>query len=64
MAQYSASTEDWETVACFLDFQDTREVPINTQKPVIERLVSLHPTQSKSMKAFKWMDEVVGKKSP
>uniref|UniRef100_A0A803PYV5 Uncharacterized protein n=1 Tax=Cannabis sativa TaxID=3483 RepID=A0A803PYV5_CANSA len=31
MALYSASTEERETVCCFLDFQDMRDLPKKTQ---------------------------------
>lgn len=33
--QYSDSIEDRETFYCFLDFQDTKESPSKTQRPVI-----------------------------
>lgn len=39
-ALYLASTEDRETVVCFLAFQETKESPINMQKPVTDFLVS------------------------
>ena len=50
-ARYSASVDDLETVGCFFDFQDMRESPRKTQKPVTERRESGHPAQSESEKA-------------
>lgn len=31
--RYSASADDWETVTCFLAFQETNDLPRNMQKP-------------------------------
>ena len=64
MALYLASAEDWEMVDCFLAFQDTRESPRKTQKPVTECLVSRQAPQSASKKALSWRDEVAEKKRP
>ena len=41
-ALYSASAEDRETVACFLDFQEIMESPMKMHNPVIDLLVSRH----------------------
>ena len=38
-ALYSASAEDLETVACFLDFQLISESPMNIQNLVTDLLV-------------------------
>ena len=38
---YSASAKDLESVACFLDCQDSREVLRKTQNPVVDRLMSM-----------------------
>lgn len=43
IAQYSASMDDLDTVACFLDFQESNEVPKNMQYPIVKRRVSLQP---------------------
>lgn len=52
-ARYSASADERDTVACFLDFQLTREAPRNTQKLVMERRVSGQEPQSESTKALR-----------
>ena len=39
-ALYSTSSEDLETVACFLDFQEIMESPRKMQNPVMDILVS------------------------
>jgi len=51
-ARYLASGEERETVVCFLDFQEIREVPRSMQRPVVDRLVIGHEAQSESLKAF------------
>lgn len=48
MDRYSASAEDLDTVCCFFDFQETKEVLISTQKPDIDLRVSGHAAQSES----------------
>lgn len=48
-----ASAEDFETVFCFLDFQDTGESPNNKTNPVTEQRVSRHDVQSASENACK-----------
>ena len=42
MALYSASAEDLETMDCFLDFQDTKELPMKMSYPVTDFLMSRH----------------------
>ena len=63
MDRYSTSIEDRETVCCFLDFQEIKESPINTQKPLTDFLVSGHAAQSKSTKAFGSIEEEDDKKN-
>uniref|UniRef100_A0A7N0TK53 Smr domain-containing protein n=1 Tax=Kalanchoe fedtschenkoi TaxID=63787 RepID=A0A7N0TK53_KALFE len=46
-ALYSASAEDRATVGCFLLFQEIRESPSLTQKPVTERLVCEHAARTR-----------------
>ena len=41
----------------FFDFQEIRESPRNTQKPVVDRLVSGHVAQSELEKAFNLSEE-------
>jgi len=36
ISQYSTSVEDWETIYCFLLFQEIRELPRKIQKPVTD----------------------------
>ena len=64
MDRYSASVDERETIGCFLDFQDMREVPRNTQKPKIKRRVSGQEAQSESAKALSYTLEFDEKKSP
>lgn len=63
-AWYSASAEDLDMVACFLDHHDINESPKKMQKPVVDFLVSMHMAQSESEKAFSWIVESVGYSSP
>lgn len=63
-AQYFASEEDLEIVACFLDFHDIRACPRKMQKPITDLLVSTHAPQSESEKAFSCRLEEAGKNSP
>ena len=49
-ALYSASELDLDTVDCFLDFQDMRELPRNTQYPVTDLRVAGQLAQSESAK--------------
>ena len=64
MDLYSASTNDLETVCCFLDFLEIRESPRKTQKPVTDLLVSGHEVQSTSAKALICNFEMVEYKIP
>jgi hypothetical protein len=64
IALYSASAEDRETVVCFLDFQEIKELSRKTQKPVTERLESKQPAQSESQNALSCRLETTGKNSP
>lgn len=41
-AQYSTSTEEQETVDCFLHFQEIKEEPRKVQKPIVDRHMSTH----------------------
>jgi hypothetical protein len=43
---YSASVEDLDTVACFLELQDIKLYPKNIAKPPVDLLSSRHPAQS------------------
>ena len=60
---YSASTEDLETIDCFLDFHETNESPKNTQNPVVDLLVSTQDAQDDVVcnryKLKKLQDDVV-----
>jgi len=51
-ARYSASDELLDMVCCFLDFQDIRDSPKYTEKPVMDLRVSGHVAQSESLYAF------------
>lgn len=51
-ALYSASTDELETVLCLLDFHNTNESPMYTRYLVVNRLVSVQPSQSESEKAL------------
>jgi len=54
---YSVSQELFDIVTCFFDFQDMREFPRYTLKPVIDCLESLQVSQSLSQKIFRWTEE-------
>lgn len=51
-ARYLSSEEDRETVACFLDFHETKESPRKMQKSVMDLQVSGHVAQSESLNAL------------
>jgi len=53
IALYSASQELFDIMPCLFDFQDMREFPRYTLKPVIDFLESLQVPQSLSQKAFR-----------
>lgn len=48
-ARYSVSVEDRENVCCLLADHKTTLDPNRTQKPEVERCVSLQPAQSLSL---------------
>ena len=48
MDLYSASVEDFETVCCFLELQETKESPMKMQKPLTDLLLSGQEAQSES----------------
>lgn len=50
--QYSASAKEREMKDCFLNFQETREFPRNTQQPMTLQCVSGHDAQSKSQNSL------------
>ena len=61
---YLTSTKDLDTVCYFFDFQETKESPINTQKLLIDFLVSRQKVQSESTNPFNSIDNVHEKKRP
>jgi hypothetical protein len=64
MALYSASAEDLDTVVCFFDFQEIKELSRKMQYPVTDLLVSEQPAHSESQNAFICKLEVTGKNNP
>ena len=56
IAMYSASQELFDIVPRFFDFQDMREFPRYTLKPVTDCLESLQVPQSLSQKALRWAE--------
>lgn len=56
MDLYSASVEDLDTLCCFLDFQEIKELPSITQKPDMDLRVSGHAAQSESENKFSKRD--------
>ena len=52
MAQYLASTDNLETLACFLDFHEMSEFSRKIQYLITNLLVARQPPQSESQKAF------------
>ena len=64
MALYSASTEDLETIDCFLDFHEIRESLKKMQKPVVDLLVSIQDAQSTSVYAFRCKSDLDDKRIP
>lgn len=61
IGRHSASTFDWDTVAWFLVFQETNDLPRNMHYPVTDRWVSQHCAQNASQKTFNWMELCEGK---
>jgi hypothetical protein len=53
---YSASVDDLETVACFLEDQEIKFGPRKIPKPVVDFLSSGHPVQSVSVKSLRLND--------
>ena len=49
---YSASANDLLIICCFLVFQDRKESPRKTMKPIVDLQESRHPAQSTSAKAW------------
>jgi len=64
IALYSASQELFDIVPCFFDFQDIREFPRYTLKPVTDCLESLQVPQSLSQKALRWAELLDEKNKP
>jgi hypothetical protein len=64
IALYSTSTEDLDTVVCFFDFQEIKELSRKTQYPVTDLLESTQRAQSKSQNAFIYKLEITGKNNP
>lgn len=64
IAQYFASIKLRETIICFLDFSDIRELPKNIQYSLIYLLVSGHVAQSESENALSYRVEDEGKNKP
>jgi len=64
IALYSASAEDLDTVVCFLDFQEIKELSRKTQYPVTDLLESTQPAQSESQNAFICKLKLTGKNNP
>lgn len=61
---YSASTEERAIVDCFLDFQETKESPKKTEKPVIDFLVLAQEAQSMLESALNYIEEDEAKNNP
>ena len=61
---YSDSAEDLDTTCCFLLFQEISESLINTQKPVIDLLVSGQAAQSASQYDFNCNSDLADRNKP
>ena len=57
IALYSTSTDDHDTIFCFLDFHETRAFSRKMQNLLIDRLKSLQAAQSTLAKALSWVVE-------
>ena len=57
---YYASAMDSTTQACFLQFQDTSELPKMRHVPLVLFLSSFHPTKLKSQKPVKFKEVPLG----
>lgn len=64
MALYSNSTENCDTVCCFLDFHEIKDSPRKTQKPVTDLLESGQEAQSAFAKAFRCNSDLLEKNNP
>ena len=64
MDLYSTSVDDCDTVCYLFDFQETKEPPMKTQKPLIYFLLSGQAPQSKPVKPFNSITEEEEKKRP
>jgi len=64
IALYSTSQELFYIVPYFFDFQDIREFPRYTLKPVTDCLESLQVSQSLSQKALRWAELLDEKNKP
>jgi len=64
IALYSTSQELYDIVLCFFDFQDMREFPRYTLKPVTDCFESLQVPQSLSQKAFRGVEVLEEKNKP
>lgn len=64
MALYSASADDTETVACFLVFQETGELPSMMKYPVNDHLEKGHPPQSESQNPYSCKLFLVDRRMP
>ena len=63
-AIYSASALDNATYACFLQFQDTRELPKRWHVPLVFFLSSLHRAKSKFEKPIRFKEVPLGYHKP
>lgn len=61
---YSASVELFDIVGCLRDDQEMRLRPRKVQYPPVDRLVSLHPSQSLSLYALKTLSVYLLKEIP
>ncbi|GJV19607.1 alcohol dehydrogenase 1 [Tanacetum coccineum] len=64
IALYSASADDLDTTACFLDFHEIVESPRRMQYPVVDLLVMGQLAQSESQYAFSSTAELLAKRIP